>query len=151
MNKENTSKDQNGFMRFFYHKKPAFQRLGQFGCTVSAVVLGLLAVSFIVGTTLTLSHGPVASVTDWAGHVRWHHSCGLLKSLTAMIPIGGYLCFNALFLHRLFCAYKKGHVFTVKNSQTLAMLGLFNLFLCSTMGGIFSIALSIVLPDHEPS
>jgi hypothetical protein len=139
MNKENTSKDQNGFMRFFYHKKPAFQRLGHFGCTVSAVVLGLLVVSFIVGITLTFSKGPAPSVSDWAGHVQWHHSCGILKS------------FNAFLLHRLFCAYKKGHVFSVKNSQILAILGLFNLLLCSTMGGIFSLVLSVVLPDHEPS
>jgi len=134
---------------FLHDKKPTFQRLGQFGCIVSASILGVLAVSFVVGMTLALSRSSSMWVS-WSGPMPWRYTGGsFMTLLMAMVSMWGYLCFNAIFAHRLFCAYKKGCVFSVANTHRLILLGVFNLFLCSVPAGIFYLILAIILPDHE--
>jgi hypothetical protein len=117
---------------------------------VCATVLGVAALMFIVGMTLFLSHRASPSMHGWVGNMHWHHSGpSTLMVLVSMVPLMGYLCFNALVLHRLFCNYKKGHIFTTSNTRRLVVLGLFNVFLCNIHAGLFCLVLAFALPDKE--
>lgn len=147
------NKDQNKSLALFLqHKKPAFQRLGHFGCIASASILAILAVFFVVGMTQALSYNDHSVVHAWAGPMQWRYTgASFLTAFMRMVSVWGPLCFNAVLLYRLFCNYKKGQVFSPDNSRSIVILGLFNLFLGNIQAGLFAMVLSIILPDTESS
>jgi hypothetical protein len=147
--------DQTTFLDpFFQQKKPVFQTIGRWGSLFTATALGVLIVAFVVGITLYLSRGSDVSITfqSGSGFVRSYQSgrCPF-GILMGMLSLWGCLCLNLVLAHRLFCAYKKGKVFNATNNIYLIGLGLLNIFLCSAAIGIFCLALSIVLPNKDPS
>jgi len=138
---------------FLIRKKMIFQMLGNWGCAFCVGILVAAALFFVIGMTLSLSGQSTVSIHAWAGPMEMMPPHQGQPSFVALFlfmgSLWGYLCLNVCILHRLFCAYKKGDVFNAHNTKRLIFLGLFNVFLCSTMAGLVALALAFVIPDTE--
>ena len=135
-----------------YQRKPAFQIIGHYGVLAVRTFLIALGVMSVVGLTMMLMSPsvPLAHAGRWGAYAAYqsmygasHPWCWSMMGWFVIVGVNGVL------LHRLFCHYAKGHVFSIKNTRLTVALSLLNLFCLNKMVGILFLVASILFPSHD--